>query len=88
MNTELEFEAGNLVKVNGMRPEHMDGHQMIALIRRLAGELADMKHQIAEVTGTVEEYVSMPCDSLEKRLARASDRAKATLNNSEFKEKY
>lgn len=37
--TKLEFEAGNLVKVDGMRPEYMDGNSMIALIRLLAVKL-------------------------------------------------
>lgn len=32
----LEFECGVLVKVNGMRPEYMDGNQMVRLIKDLA----------------------------------------------------
>lgn len=32
----FEFQNGRLVKVNGMRPEYMNGWRMIALIRYLA----------------------------------------------------
>lgn len=33
---KFEFDNGRLVKINGMRPEYMDGHRLIALIRYLA----------------------------------------------------
>ena len=32
----FEFQNGQLVKVNGMRPEYMDGYRLIALVRYLA----------------------------------------------------
>lgn len=35
----LQYERGHLVKVNGMRPEYMSGHDMISLIRALGAEI-------------------------------------------------
>jgi hypothetical protein len=36
----LEFENGQLVKVDGKRPEYMDGYALIRLVRDLATEIA------------------------------------------------
>lgn len=36
----LEFEGGQLVKVDGMRPDYMDGYALLRLVRELAAELA------------------------------------------------
>lgn len=36
----LEFEGHHLVKVSGMRPEHMNGHDMLRVMRLLGGALA------------------------------------------------
>lgn len=35
----LEFQNGRLVKVDGMRPEYMDGHSLIRLARELAAAI-------------------------------------------------
>lgn len=35
----LEFENGRLVKVDGARPEYMDGYALIRLVRELAAEV-------------------------------------------------
>lgn len=37
----LEFEGGRLVKVDGHRPEYMDGHTLIRLVRSLAEALVE-----------------------------------------------
>ncbi len=39
----LEFENGSLVKVDGMRPEYMDGYQLIVLVQRLGRELHEAR---------------------------------------------
>ena len=36
MAPKLEFENGVLVKVDGMRPDYMDGHTLIRLVKELA----------------------------------------------------
>lgn len=38
----MEFEGGNLVKVDGMRPKYMDGYKLIALLRQTAEALNEI----------------------------------------------
>lgn len=35
----LEFENGQLVKIHGMRPDYMNGYDLIALVRLLGAEV-------------------------------------------------
>lgn len=41
MKFKLEYENGKLVKVDGMRPQYLDGHTMIMVIHQLAEELLE-----------------------------------------------
>lgn len=50
----LEFEAGRLVKVDGARPEYMDGYSLLQLVRKLAqsrmfGDAAEMDRRGAVI---------------------------------------
>ena len=38
----LQFENGRLVKVDGMRPQYMDGYALIRLVRELAQALNEV----------------------------------------------
>ena len=77
--SDLQFENGQLVKISGMRPEYCDGHTMTRQIRQLAVIADQLRHQLEEVTGTVEEYEQMPCKSLQIRMFGASERAARKL---------
>ncbi len=46
IRNRLEFENGNLVKVDGKRPEYMDGYSLIRLVRELAAEIASPAGEI------------------------------------------
>ena len=45
----LTFENGTLVKVHGMRPEHMDGYDLIALVRMLGAEVHRLREEVSEM---------------------------------------
>jgi hypothetical protein len=49
LQSKLEFEKGKLVKVNGMRPEYLDGWQTICLVRELAGRISYLLDENAEL---------------------------------------
>jgi hypothetical protein len=79
----LEFENGNLVKVHGMRPQYMNGHDLIALVRLLGAEVHRLRetegradYHLTEIEDCFTEYEQMPCKSLRARLREAVNRAK------------
>ena len=83
----MEFEGSYLVKIDGMRPEYMNGYDMIRDIRALAKELAVFQHRVNELTGLIDEYVDMPCASLRRRMAEGSSAAKAMVRTSNWRAK-
>lgn len=50
----MEFEAGNLVKVAGVRPDYMDGQSLIRLVKRLAKLNLAQELEIARYKAEVE----------------------------------
>jgi hypothetical protein len=79
----LTFENGKLVKFRHMRPEYMDGHDLIALARLLGAEVyrlherdERMEYHLREIDGCLAEYEALPCKSLRARLRAAVNRAK------------
>jgi hypothetical protein len=48
--TVLEIENGRLVKVNGSRPDYMDGSRLIRLVKELAEALVATK-TLPEIKG-------------------------------------
>ena len=84
----LTFENGKLVKFRHMRPEYMDGHDLIALVRLLGVEVHRLRerderraYHLREVDGCLAEYEAMPCNSLRARLRAAVNRAKQENGN-------
>ncbi len=77
--SQLNFEGGKLVKVDGARPEYMSGHRLICLTRELAERLQITEYHLSEVCGTVDEYLATPCKSLRDRMRGAVDKARAAL---------
>ena len=82
----LEFENGQLVKWHGQRPEYMDGHSLLGLIRLLGKRVHDMNkeqecaaYRLDEIDGCLSEYENMPCKSLRARLREAVERAKKEM---------
>ena len=41
----LEFQGGLLCKVDGARPEYMDGYQLIRLLREVSADLLKMMEE-------------------------------------------
>jgi len=76
---DLEFENGNLVKVNGVRHNYMNGNQMINTIDELGKLVYSLRHQLIEVTGTIGEYDAIPTSSLLNRHLEACRRASKKL---------
>lgn len=57
MTHKMEFENGRLVKVDGMRPEYMDGYALINLVRELAAALNEINDIVyANPTLSREDY--------------------------------
>lgn len=57
MARKLEFENGVLVKVDGMRPDYMDGHTLIRLVKELGAALNEINHIVyANPTLSREDY--------------------------------
>lgn len=57
MARKLEFENGVLVKVDGMRPDYMDGHTLIRLVKELARPRAEgWEHRTYRVEWAVEVW--------------------------------
>lgn len=82
----LEFENGRLVKWRGHRPEYMNGHDLIALVRLLGAEVHALRetqerstYHTSEIDGCLEEYEATPCKSLRARLRAAVDKTKAEM---------
>ena len=82
----LEFENGLLVKWHGQRPEYMDGHSLLGLIRLLGKKVHDMDkeqeqadYRLDEIYGCMCAYEAMPCKSLRARLREAVERAKGGM---------
>lgn len=48
MPLALEFQGGLLVKINGHRPEYMDGHTLLKVLRELAVEVDAHRKQELE----------------------------------------
>lgn len=72
---DLEFQNGELVKIKAMRPEYLNGNDMIKTIKELAKLVDKLDRQLLEVLGTAEEYVDLPVGSLFKRHLDACKRA-------------
>ena len=43
---DLEFEGGHLVKINGQRPQYMDGDRLIDAVKTIGVELLLAKKQL------------------------------------------
>ena len=79
----LEFENGQLVKVNGNRPEYMGGIKLLDLVRRLATQLQDARdgQRIALETaeGWLEELVSVNGDDMGDTRQHSLDALRAQI---------
>lgn len=54
---KMEFEQGRLVKVDGVRPEYMDGYRLLALVRQMAAALHEINDLVyANPTLSREDY--------------------------------
>ena len=62
----LEFEAGNLVKVAGARPDYMDGQSLIRLVKRLAKLNLAQELEIGRYKAEVEGHEA-ECERLHQR---------------------
>lgn len=72
----LDFEAGELAKVSGVRPEQMDGHALIRMVKRLAKlslaqelEIGRYKAEVEDLDGRADrEYQKrIEADAVERR---------------------
>lgn len=78
-------DAGELVVIGGAPNLRTDKNvQFVAASRTLVPELLArieaLEHNLAEVIGTVQEYVDMPEKSLRSRMKLAAIRAEEVLN--------
>ena len=65
---ELEFEAGKLVKINGIRPEYMDGYCLISTLREIANDSLQGLEREADLTDKLAK-AEAAIDGMEQMLA-------------------
>lgn len=71
-----EFEAGQLVKIDGARPDYMGGHRLIREIRILAVEYLKAQVEISTLKARIQK---MESDKWWADAARHAERSGGTL---------
>lgn len=71
-----EYEAGTLVKIDGMRPDYMDGYRLMRELRTLASEYLKAQVEISTLKARIQKAES---DAAWAEFVRHAERSGGTL---------